>query len=229
MREKKFKCWQIYWKRKSSIHKMASNGHSSSQWKQITWYVCAHTAHTQHPNDKMRNSFIHISPALALALSVLSVTFDFNSEIYLFIWLTEFAHSDTRSVFMFVSLNLFRKFIQETSWMCMSQPRMPFNSIGSSGNRFLFLGDDDDDDDEATAAAAVISSNVVCLLLFICSEGNVDFSMIWKIYSDELWAIACVRTLVLSLICIHFGLYRASSLLYYYYDCCLVLLIHRFQ
>lgn len=53
---------------------------------------------------------------------------------------------------------------------------MPFNSIGSSGNRFLFLGDDDDD--EATAAVAVISSNVVCLLLFICSEGNVDFSMI---------------------------------------------------
>lgn len=54
---------------------------------------------------------------------------------------------------------------------------MPFNSIGSSGNRFLFLGDDDDDD-EATAAVAVISSNVVCLLLFICSEGNVDFLMI---------------------------------------------------
>lgn len=113
-KQTKIKCWQIYWKRKSSIHKMAPN--TLTAWRLFFSMKKDYPirVRAQHPNAKMRNSFIHISPCpclcLSLALSILFVTFDFNSEIYLFIWLTEFAHTHrhthTHTAFMFISFNL---------------------------------------------------------------------------------------------------------------------------
>lgn len=228
MKEKKFKCWQIYWKRKSSIHKMASNSLATLLLNESRLPdTCVRTQHTH--SIRMIRCGIHLFISLPLLL-----------------WLCPFFP---------LRLTLIRKFIYSfglpnlhtaTHAVCLCSFRLIYSVNSFKKPAECVWANRECHSIQSDRVAIVfyflvmmmmmmmkllplLSSNVVCLLLFICSEGNVDFSMIWKIYSDELWAIACVRTLVLSLICIHFGLYRASSLLYYYYDCCLVLLIHRFQ
>lgn len=181
------KCWQIYWKRKSSIHKMASNPLATSCGTLLLngRRLPELRVRAQHPNDKMRNSFIHIvlplSFAIALAQSILSVTFDFNSEIYLFIWLTEFAHShsDTRTHAQCLRpFHLIYSDIHSRNQLNVWANR-ECHSIRSSGNLVLFLGDDDDATAAAAGvfvvAAAVISRNVVCLFLFICSMATFTF------------------------------------------------------